>query len=99
MGTEQSFGNSLGKSLNDLLREKLSDEANTFFRSAVTKQTLEDRVVTGDIDADRKAAMADRRAKIESSLKTCAAELAASLNTAKLRENYEKRMAKLVQEQ
>lgn len=88
-----SLGQSLGKYLNDVLRESWSESTDGFLRSAVTKQTLPSDDSEGQPDA------AAKRAALEVRLNSSTAELQKKLNVAALRDHFEQRMEKLRQEQ
>jgi len=92
---DHSIGVSLGKQLNDALREEgaLSKEADAFMRSAVTKNSLPDRY------RGKGSSPTEARAELESMLQGFAAELAKQVSAAKLRKHFDDRMETLRKEQ
>lgn len=95
---EHSFGTSLTRYLNDLLREQsLSDETDKFFRTIPTRRDHKDRYPDAAQGGSRSSA--EPKEQLEERLKTHATELTSKFNSKALRENFEKRMQQLRQEQ
>jgi hypothetical protein len=91
--SEQMLGVSLGKHLQDLLRETgLSENTDRFLRTAVTRRTLP------KAGADSPEAQ-EKKAKLEADLKAAIEEITQKMSAATLREHVSKRMDQLVKEQ
>eukprot|EP00747_Dinoflagellata_sp_TGD_P166943 gnl/TRDRNA2_/TRDRNA2_190558_c0_seq1.p1 gnl/TRDRNA2_/TRDRNA2_190558_c0~~gnl/TRDRNA2_/TRDRNA2_190558_c0_seq1.p1 ORF type:complete len:454 (+),score=80.97 gnl/TRDRNA2_/TRDRNA2_190558_c0_seq1:89-1450(+) len=84
---EQNLGFTLGKYLNDLLRSKLSTEADALMRSSITRRSRSSDT-TEDVRAD-----------LQADLMRHVTELASKVNGADVREHYKQRMEALRQEQ
>lgn len=109
--TEQSMDVSLGKYLNDLLREegRFSKDADKFMRTAITKQTLSasrggpPEKQTEDLSASRDGSPEKQTAGTDSTLAArlgkCASELSSCVSAEGFRQHYAQRMAKLRSEQ
>jgi len=98
---EHSVGLSLGKYLNDMLRQQFTAETDEFFRSAVTKSTLPEghQGANGTDSGLTKEQVAERREALEAKLKKSTAELASKLKATDVRAHFESRMEKLRKEQ
>merc|ERR1712187_902078 len=81
-----------------MLREKnLEEDADSFLRSAVTKQTLQDRYPEASGGSAPSRAVPNE--EVEERLRRSTAELTTRLNAAGLRKHFEGRMEKLRAEQ
>lgn len=100
---DKSLGTSLGRHLTDVLREegKFSNEADAFFRKAVTKRTLlRSPVNRASLNAEEAEAMAaQQRAELKALLQKSVAELSKQVNGASLRKHFTERMEQQRKEQ
>lgn len=100
--SEHSLGMSLGKYMNDVLRESLAESSDSFFRSAVTKTTLPDRYPNAHAAVDDGAAHQDlvvKRSEVEARLRAAVADLSSKLRASALHDHFEQRMETLRQAQ
>jgi len=92
--SDKTLGASFGKYLQDVLRDNFSEEADAFFRSAVTKHALPDRY-----QATKGSSRDSKREVLEEQVKKCSAELASKVSSTGLRQHYKQRMEELRQSQ
>jgi len=97
---EQSLDVALAKYLNDVLLEgSLSQEADSFFRTAVTKHSMPERYFSSGLGGSADSATAVNQKELAANLSRSATELAGKVSAAGLRKHMADRAKQLRDEQ